>query len=187
MTPEEEALTRVARALDRHQIAYMVTGSVASSHHGRPRTTHDVDLVIDPEPRPLSDLVRALATDGFYVDGKVAEDALRRRAQFNAIEIESAVKIDLIVRKNRPFSVLELARRRSVELTAGCTVALATPEDSILSKLEWARKGGGSEKQLADAAGVLEVSGEGLDRAYIEKWACELGVFDLWESLARLS
>lgn len=74
-----------------------------------------------------------------------------------------------------------------MELTAGCTVALATPEDSILSKLEWARKSGGSEKQLSDAAGVLEVSGEGLDRAYIEKWFREVGVFDLWESVARLS
>ena len=70
---------RVARALDRLEIAYMVTGSVASSHHGRPRMTHDIDVVIDPEPRPLSDLVAALSSDGFYVDAKVAEDALRRR------------------------------------------------------------------------------------------------------------
>ncbi len=187
MTPEEQALQRVARTLEALQIPYMVTGSVASSHHGRPRTTQDVDFVIDPDPGPLSGLVRALANDGFYVDSRVADDALRRRAQFNAIEIESAIKIDLIVRKDRPFSIGELARRRRVELFTGCTVALATPEDSILSKLEWAQKGGGSERQLADVEGVLQVSGAGLDRAYIEKWARELGVLDLWQRVAPAS
>jgi hypothetical protein len=184
VTSEDEALARVARALDRLDIAYMVTGSVASSYHGRPRMTHDIDVVIDPEPGPLSDLVASLAADGFYVDAKVAEDALRRRSQFNAIEIETAVKIDLIVRKNRPFSVEELGRRLRVDLTAACTIALASAEDSILSKLEWARKGGGSEKQLVDVAGVVDVSGDRLDRGYIEKWARELDVLDLWERVA---
>ena len=177
---------RVVRALEDLRIPYMVTGSVASSHHGRPRATHDVDVVIDPDAQGLSQFVRALVADGFYVDAQVADDALRRRAQFNAIEMESAVKIDLILRKDRPFSVEELARRRSVELTPGCTVALATPEDTLLAKLEWARKGGGSEKQLADVAGLVEMAGASLDQAYIEKWARELGVFDLWEEVAGL-
>ena len=90
-------------------------------------------------------------------------------------------------RKNRPFGVEELGRRLRVDLTPACTIALATPEDSILSKLEWARKGGGSEKQLADVAGVVDVSGDRLDRGYIGKWARELGVLDLWERVAGLS
>ena len=180
MTPEEEVLGRVVRRLEVLGIPYMVTGSMASSHHGRPRATHDVDVVIDPTPGALDHFVEQLSAEGFYVDARTAREALRRRRQFNAIEMRTAVKIDLIVRKDRPFSLEELSRRHAVELPGGTAVRLATPEDTIVSKLEWARRGGGSAKQLADVAGVLEVSGTGLDRDYIERWARELGVLDLW-------
>ena len=183
MSPEEEALATVVRALDLLGIHYMVTGSVASSYHGRPRATHDADIVIDPGPSQIGPLVDALTKAGFYVELERAKDALRRRAQWSAIETQNACKIDLIVRKERPFSREELGRRKRVNLQAAAGVAMATPEDTILSKLEWARKGGGSEKQLADAAGVLELN-PGLDRAYVERWAAQLGVTDLWQEIA---
>ena len=78
-------------------------------------------------------------------------------------------------------------RRRPADLAGGLGVFLATPEDTILSKLEWARKGGGSQRQLADVAGVLEVWGASLDRGYVERWAAELGVTDLWRRLTSYS
>jgi len=185
VTPEEEALSRVVHLLEESAIPYMVTGSMASSHHGRPRTTHDIDLVIDPDPHALARLVGGLAGAGFYVDEETARQALRRRRQFNAIEMRSAAKIDLIIRKDRPFSREELSRRRHATVAEGVRVALASPEDTILAKLEWAQKGGGSEKQLADVAGVLEVCGQSLDRDYIERWAVELGVLDQWRRMAH--
>lgn len=183
MSPEEEALVRVVRALESESIPYMVTGSVASSYHGHPRSTHDADIVIDPAAEQLARLVRRLAAAGFYVDGSQAEDALRRRRQFNVIETQYACKIDLIVRKERPFSREELQRREMADLSPGLCVALASAEDTILSKLEWALKAGGSEKQIADAVGVLEVNPQ-VDRAYIERWARELGIMDLWLEIA---
>jgi len=161
----------------------MVTGSVASSHHGRPRTTHDIDVVIDPTPATLGPLVHSLAAAGFYVDPARAEDALRRRRLFNVIDDKTAVKIDLIIRKDRSFSVEELRRRRAAQLGDDLRVALASPEDSVLSKLEWAQKSGGSEKQIADVAGILEVQGERLDVDYIERWARELGLLELWQEV----
>ncbi len=183
MTTEQEALFEVVRALERLGIPHMVTGSVASSFHGRPRSTHDADIVIDPAQEQLDALVRNLGEAGFYVDGARARDALRRRSQFNAIETRSAFKIDLIVRKDRPFSREELGRRQAAELSPGMSVALASPEDTIVSKLEWAKKAGHSEKQIEDAAGVLAVN-PGVDRAYIDRWARELGVLDLWREIA---
>ncbi len=183
MSPEEAALVAVARALNLLAIPYMVTGSVASSYHGRPRSTHDADIVIDPTPDQLDRLVRSLVDAGFYVDLDRARDALRRRLQFNAIETESACKIDLIIRKDRPFSREELGRRQAAELAPGVAVPLASPEDTILAKLEWARKAGGSEKQIEDAAGVLAVNPR-LDRAYVERWARDLGVLDVWREIA---
>jgi len=185
LTPEEEALGTLVRLLEELAIPYMVTGSVASSHHGRPRSTHDIDVVIDPTPVTLDPLVEGLTRSGFYVDAGRARDALRRRRLFNVIEDRTAVKIDLIVRKDRPFSVEELRRRQPARLGAELHVTLATPEDIVLSKLEWARKGGGSAKQLDDVAGVVAVQGERLDVAYVERWARELGLLDLWQRVKR--
>ena len=155
LTVEEEALLRVARALEREAIPYMVTGSFASSYHGRPRATHDADLVVDPEPGPARQ-ARAPPRRRrvFPWTGNGPSDALRRRRQFNVIEIETGWKIDLIIRKERPFSRTELAAPHDELIwPANAKVAIASPEDTILSKLEWARESGGSEKQLADVLG----------------------------------
>lgn len=184
MSPEEAALASVVSALDRLGIPFMLTGSVATSFHGRPRATHDADLVIDPTPVQLDAFVEALTLAGFYVDPDGAREALRRRIQFNAIETQYACKIDLIVRRDRPFSMEELGRRVLVDLTFAKAVPIVSPEDAILSKLEWARRSGDSEKQLADAAGVVELN-PSLDRAYIERWAADLGVHDLWLRICR--
>ena len=183
MTPEEEILGRVVTLLEGRSIPYMVTGSIATSYHGRPRATHDADVVIDPTPEQLEALVRELEAAEFYVNADAAREALRRRLQFNAIEMSRAIKIDLIIRKRRPFSEAEFERRQRVELSFGQSVAIVSPEDAIVSKLEWARQSGDSERQLRDAAGVLELN-PAVDKHYIARWAEEIGVGDLWRRLA---
>ncbi len=182
MSAEDEAVGRLVRRLESLAIPYMVAGSVASSHHGLPRATNDADIVIDPTPEGLEALVTALAADGYYVDAGVARDALRARRLFNVVDPESAFKVDLIIRKERPFSREEFSRRERRDL-GGLAAAVATAEDTILSKLEWARKGGGSERQVEDALGVLRVGGDRIDRSYVAHWAADLGVVDLWLGL----
>lgn len=183
MTPEQDALVAVVRTLEQLGVPHMVTGSVASSFHGRPRSTHDADIVIDPSPEQVDALVDRLDAAGYYVDAAHARDAFGRRLQFNVIERKSAFKINLIIRKDRPWSHEELRRRQPAELSPGVTVSLASPEDTILSKLESAKKAGRSEKQIDDASGVVEVS-RSVDRTYIERWARELDVLDLWREIA---
>lgn len=184
MTREEEALSMVLSLLDRIGIPYMLTGSVAASYHGRPRATHDSDVVIDPTPDQLGALVRDLLDREFYVHAERALEALRSRRPFNVIDTRYACKVDLIIRRERPYSAEEFARRVSVDLSLGRPVSVVSAEDAVLSKLEWARAGGDSERQLADAAGIVAVN-RSLDRAYIEHWAAELRVLDLWRRLIR--
>lgn len=184
MTVEEEVVGRLLRRLEALGIPYMVAGSVASSHHGRPRATNDADVVIDPTPAALDALLAALPADGYYVDARIAREALRSRRLFNVIDSETAFRVDLMIRKERPFSREEFARRERRELE-GLPVFVATAEDTILSKLEWARKAGDTERHLADALGVLQVSGGRIDRAYVERWAAALGVEDIWRELLR--
>lgn len=182
MKSQTEVLAALIGHLEAIGIPHMLTGSFASSIHGRPRTTHDADLVIEPTAEGLQRLVEALAASGFYVDQVVAMDALRLRRQFNVIDMGTAFKLDLIIRKERPFSRQEFSRRFRVDLPDGVSADLATPEDTILSKLEWAKKGG-SERQLEDARGVVEVRGTDLDRDYVERWARELDVLELWRRI----
>jgi hypothetical protein len=174
-----ELLGSVVGLLDRSGIPYMVTGSLASSYHGEPRATRDADIVIDPSPEALDRLTAGLLAAGFYVDQDVAREALAGRSQFNAIGPD-ALKVDFMIRRDRPFSIEEFRRREPADLL-GTPGFVATAEDVILAKLEWA-KASGSKRQLDDVAGILAIA-SGLDRSYIDRWAAVLGVEDAWRTV----
>ena len=173
-----DPLAVVVDLLDRAEIPYMLAGSFASTYHGSPRTTHDIDVVIAPTRPLLNRFVRGLDEEKYYVSDDSVDEAWRRRGMFNVLLLDSGWKVDLILCKERPFSRSEFERRIRVDL-AGIPVWMATAEDTILAKLEWA-KAGESERQLRDVAGILEVVGGSLDRAYIERWVGVLGLHDLW-------
>lgn len=171
-------LQTILQVLEAAGIPHMVVGSFASTVHGVPRTTHDLDLVIDPSLAQLNELLDALDRERLYVDVDVARDALRRRSMFNIIEMETGWKLDLVIRKARPFSLEELRRRTSTKIL-GMNVPTATAEDTIVAKLEWAKLGA-SDRQLEDVAGILRVRGADLDYDYLERWTTELGLVELW-------
>jgi hypothetical protein len=115
-------IDRVARLLDGAGIPFMIAGSFASTVHGLPRTTQDLDLVIDPPSAAEFDaLLASMPAGTYYVDGDTARDALRRRSMFNVIDLASGWKVDLILRKNRPFSREEFARRVRVTVLGVAT------------------------------------------------------------------
>ena len=174
----DSPLGRIIHELDARGIPHMVAGSFASAYHGEPRTTRDIDLVIDPSRDAFDRLVAELDAERFYISAEAAEEAWRRRGQLNVVDLASGWKIDLILRKERPFSREEFSRRAPATIL-GTRVFVATAEDTILAKLEWARLGE-SERQLRDVIGVIEMSGSHLDPAYIAHWARELGVEGLW-------
>lgn len=175
-------LGRLTAKLGAAGVANMVVGSFASSFHGVPRSSQDLDLVIDPGAESLGRFLADLSPDDYYVDGDAAFDALRRRGQFNVIDMATAWKADLIVRKTRPFSVEEMRRRVEADLL-GTRVFVASPEDTVISKLEWAKQGGGSQLQLRDVSGILQLRGHDLDLAYIERWVTDLGLDELWRTV----
>jgi hypothetical protein len=91
----------------------------------------------------------------------------------------TAWKADLIVRRLRPFSVEELKRRTEGELL-GTRVSVASAEDTLIAKLEWAKQSSGSELQLRDASGIWQLRRSDLDALYIDRWVEELGLSELW-------
>ncbi len=183
-TPSPDATLRlVVSALLDAGIQYMVTGSFASSVHGEPRATQDLDLVIAPTPQSLNQLLNAFPEDRFYVSHEAARNALSNRGMFHIIEFETGWKIDLMIQKDRPFSREEFSRRRETQLFEQPLV-LASAEDVILAKLEWSQSGG-SARQLEDVAAIVRTQGQDLDRNYISKWAMQLGFAELWQSIDR--
>jgi hypothetical protein len=167
-----ELLAEIVRALDAAEVPHMVAGSLASTHHGEPRSTQDIDLVIDPSEATLAAFVAGLDSERFYVGDALG--ALERRDQFNVIDLTTGWKVDLVIRKDRAFSRSELDRRQPVVI-AGVSTSVATAEDTILAKLEWAKEGG-SERQRRDVVAMLTVQRDTLDTDYLYRWADELGV-----------
>lgn len=168
------------RHLRAASIPYMVTGSVASSYYGEPRATRDLDVVIEADPTSLETLVDGLLHDGFYVDPAAAREALRNRTQFNAIG-PSALKVDFVIRKARPFSLEEFRRRQPADLL-GTSAFVPTVEDLIVAKLEWAAAGP-SDRQLRDVEGILTVAEGEIDYAYLLRWIKALRLEEIWSRL----
>jgi len=179
LPPFAEAVAALTSVLDQLGIAYLVGGSVASLVHGEVRTTQDVDLVVDLAPQRLGPLAAALQAQ-FLADVELLRVCLRQRIASNIVHRSTGLKLDLFPLRDRPFSREELARAVRVEIAPGCGVRVATAEDCALTKLEWFRKGGEvSERQWRDVQGVLRLQASRLDRAYLRRWAPELGIDDL--------
>lgn len=176
-------LQRVAQILEASGVPYMLTGSLAAAYYATPRATQDIDVVIDTQEEGIERLVQGFLDAEFYVDREAALAAWRTQGQFNAIDPDSGWKVDLIVRKDRSFSRTEFERREPADLL-GIEVSLASLEDVVIAKLEWAQMGN-SELQRTDVVRLLELSGSRVDRAYLEKWVAELGLQNEWSSILK--
>jgi hypothetical protein len=182
---QAELLAFIGDRLEAADIPYMVVGSVAGSFHGEPRTTVDIDIVIDPTAGALRGFVDSLPRSTFYVDENAAAEAFSRRSSFNVIDHGSGGKVDLLIRRDRPFSRTEFERRLYASVL-GRDTPIATAEDTVIAKLEWA-VAGESERQLRDVARILAVSGDSLDQAYLTRWLTKLGLEEAFDRAERLS
>jgi hypothetical protein len=177
----------VAEVLEELGVTYMVAGSLASSMHGIPRSTQDVDFVADvgeKHAQPIADRLGGR----YYVDAGMISRAVRNRGSFNVIHLESMLKVDVYVPGDDPAARAELARRMTLELPQmpERSIAIASPEDTVLQKLVWFRKGDEiSERQWQDVLGIAKVKHGQLDHEYLRKWAAELGVLDLLEKVLK--
>jgi hypothetical protein len=176
---QQELLRRIIQILDGLEIGYMVTGSVTSSLQGEPRSTHDLDIVVNLTEDTAGRLLAALPPSDFYVSEPAIREALARRTTFNLVDLAGGDKVDFWILTDEPFDRSRFARKRIVE-ALGFPFPVSAPEDTILMKLHWAKLSGGSQKQFTDALRVYEVQYGVLDLDYLNEWASRLGVESLW-------
>jgi len=175
--------------LDDLGIPYMVGGSFASSLHGVPRMTQDVDLVVDIGPQHIPPLVHTVEDD-FYIDRDAIREAIRRRSSFNIIHLDSMFKVDLFVLPDREYDRASFARRRLILFSEGepFRLAVCAPEELVVTKLEWYHRGGRiSQRQYRDALGVIAVQEQAgtFDRPHARALAEQLGLADLLAEVLR--
>lgn len=169
----------VTRALDALGIVHTIGGSIASSIAGEPRSTIDIDVVAALRESDVPVLLAALSED-FYVDDEALRRAVRERSSANLIHQATQVKVDIFVAGGTPLDEQQLHRRLAVEIAPGRTLHVHPPEDILLQKLHWYRKGGEtSERQWRDILGIIRVQAQHLDRDYLRVNAPLLGVSDL--------
>ena len=175
MSEQLDVLKLVAERLQRADIAYMISDSIALNYYAQPRLTRDIDIVVALR-REDAERVTNLFAEDFYIDAEAMCNAIVQLGMFNIIHYDHVVKVDCIVRKDTLYRQEEFARRIAVEID-GATMWLVTAEDLLLSKLVWAAESH-SEMQLQDVRNLIRAVAD-LDWAYIERWADELTVGEL--------
>jgi hypothetical protein len=179
---QQKLLIEVASVLERLNFGYFITGSIASTIHGEPRSTHDIDLVISVNTSQVKDFVDAFKDSDYYLDIDAALDSVLNSSMFNLIDVNSGDKIDFWILTNDLFDQSRY-KRRVKKKVFDKELYISTPEDTILMKLKWAKMSGGSQKQIDDCIGIYEMNKSSLDIDYIKKWASILKISKQLEQL----
>ncbi len=179
---QTDILRYAVEALERMSVPYLIVGSFASIAYGESRFTQDIDIVAAFEPRHVASLLGAFPEPEFFLSEAAIRDAIRTSFQFNVIHPSSGNKIDFILPRSDEWAGVRMARRRPVRLLPDRDVMTAAPEDVILGKL-WYYSEGGGDRHLRDIAGILRVTGAGVDRTEVERWANQLGYLQIWQQI----
>jgi hypothetical protein len=172
---QQKLLKKVFRVLSGAGIEYMLSGSLASSLQGEPRSTHDIDIVISMGFKDIPVLMRAFPPPNYYLDEASIRESIEKKGMFNLLDINTGDKVDFWMLTDEPFDRSRF-QRKNVEYLMGMGFAVSSPEDTILMKLKWAELSGRSEKQFTDALRVYEVQFGKLDLEYLRTWAEELRI-----------
>lgn len=175
-----EILLLTAERLNRLNIPFMITGAFAVSFYGRPRSTHDIDLVLELRQAEIPEVHKAFEDD-FFASTEMMEEAAARRSMFNLIHNETATKIDIWLLEDTAFDQTRFSRRAS-EILHGVPVCISSPEDMIIIKLDWFKQTE-IQKHYEDALGIAQVQRDALEVEYIRDWCEQLYLGELCERL----
>lgn len=166
-----QLLEKMVYILDTLKIPYMLSGSVAMNFYADPRTTQDIDIVVEMQDYDVPSFVKML-DDKFYYFQEGIYTEIRRKGMFNIIDFESGFKVDFIIRQKNLYEQIKFQNSRKVKYST-IDLQIISPEDLIISKLQWIQVLE-SEKQKNDIVNLLD--NEQLDLEYIKYWCNALNL-----------
>jgi hypothetical protein len=182
---EQTDLLRLAvETLEDLRIPYAIIGAFASGAWGESRFTQDIDILVGLDSDKVRPLCQAFIKCECYVSETAANEAVQQRGQFNVIHPASGNKIDFMIAGQINWTTVQLQRRRRLRLLPDREADVASPEDVILGKLLYYAEGG-SEKHVRDIGGIIKISGEALDLSYVNQFATQLGVAEIWQEILK--
>ncbi|MFH0791886.1 MAG: hypothetical protein V1905_01595 [bacterium] len=174
----ENLLIKIADILEDLKIPYIITGGMAVSVWGRPRYTADIDIVVEMIPQNINLLAKKLLTidKDAYISEEAMQEALKNKGEFNFIHPQSGLKVDFwVIGDNFEKQKIKRGIYKKID---NARVCFSSPEDLILSKLQW-YKISPSDRHIDDIKSVLEISGKGLDKKYLRNWIRKLGLEEI--------
>lgn len=164
-----KTLRTVSEYLNQRDIRYVIVGGFAVIAHGNPRTTMDLDIIVQLEESGLVDFAEYLAARGFFSYPEEMAEAIRQRSHFSAIKKDSLFRLDIkgVYDENDRKTI----ENRQVREFNGMTISIASPEDTIANKLY-----NGSEQDIGDAESIYLRQAETMDLVYLAERCADLGV-----------
>ena len=175
MREEQELCLKITDVLERGGTRYFLTGSIASMYYGEPRMTRDIDIVVELSYGDVHRIEEAFGPPDYWFDAAVTRKLMQSGGMAMINDIARGMKIDLMCVDDSAYNITRFVRARRVELFPGHFVKMSAPEDVILMKLKFYKEGG-SDKHLRDIASMMKISGDEMEKGYLEEWAGKLGV-----------
>jgi len=185
ISSQEKLLISIAKILSNLKIEYFITGGFAISVWGRPRATFDIDIVvkmIEPDVSVLAEAFREISKAG-HADEEMMKDAIRNKGEFNLIDSDSGLKVDFWIAEKNELNIQRFKNKKA-KIISGQKVYFSSPEDLILSKLEWYEQTN-SSRHLEDVESVLKISSKKLNMKYLKQWAKKLEVLGILNKLIK--
>jgi hypothetical protein len=182
MVNPNEIVVKMARALNRAGIPFMIVGAISANVYGIERNTQDGDFVIQVHTGDMQKLVTQLGED-FQLDPQLSFETLVAMGNyFVARHLHPLFKIELFLVGEDAVSQEQFRRARKVNFQ-GEMLSFISPEDLIITKLRWFLADPRRTKDVQDIRGVLAVQAGKLDMAHIRQGCAAFGTLELLEDL----
>jgi len=178
---QQEIFLEVIDILNNSNIPYMITGALAVSYYGMPRLTHDLDIIIQIDSGDV-DKIFILFSSEFYISKVSIEEAIEHRSTFNIIHLKTSIKVDFWMIGQDEYEIKKFSRR-SKENIFNRAIYLITPEDLLISKLDW-YKMTDVDKHYIDCIGIYKIQKEKLDINYIKTWTARKSTLSIFEEVS---
>lgn len=115
------------------------------------------------------------------IDKGMSMDFLKKKGKFNLIDSQSGLKVDFSFSKDNNFERLKF-KRRIPKIIENQKIYFISPEDLILTKLEWYKKSE-SNRHLEDTESILKISK--IDLEYIKNRSIHQSTLTILKKLLK--